>query len=136
MLSSCLQRFVSEAKRTDGTSYPPKTLYQMLCGLLRYTKECRPDPPNFLDRNDARFKKLRGTCDTVFRGLHEAGVGVQKNQLKYLLEMTKISFGTQVHLILLLHKDFKMLYFLCGQDVLLAWRTRAKGVEAISICSV
>ena len=78
ILSSCLQRFVSEAKRTDGTSYPPKTLYQMLCGLLRYTKECQPDPPNFLDRNDARFKKLRGTCDTVFRGLHEAGVGVQK----------------------------------------------------------
>ena len=26
---SCLQRFVSEARRVDGTLYPPKTLYQI-----------------------------------------------------------------------------------------------------------
>ena len=63
----------------NGTSYPPKTLYQMLCGLLLYTKNLSFQPylPNFLDLKDARFIRLRGTCDTVFRGLHESGVGVE-----------------------------------------------------------
>ena len=50
----------------------------MLCGLLRYSKDCQLDPPNFLNRQDVRFKKLHGTCDTVFRSLREAGVGTVK----------------------------------------------------------
>ena len=33
ILCGCLQRFVSEA-RSDGSPYPPRTLYQILCGLL------------------------------------------------------------------------------------------------------
>ena len=49
---SCLQRFVSKARRVDGTPYPPKTLYQILCGLLRHSREHQSDPPNFLDRKD------------------------------------------------------------------------------------
>ena len=32
VISECLQRFVSEARRADGTNYPPKTIYQMFCG--------------------------------------------------------------------------------------------------------
>lgn len=50
----------------------------MLCELLRYSKDCQLDPPNFLNRQDACFKKLHGTCDTVFRSLCEAGVGTVK----------------------------------------------------------
>ena len=34
VVCNCLQRFVSEAKRMDGIPYLPKTLYQILCGLL------------------------------------------------------------------------------------------------------
>ena len=34
--------------------------------------------PNFLNRQDACFKKLHGTCDTVFRSLRESGVGTVK----------------------------------------------------------
>ena len=53
VVCNCLQRFVSEAKRMDGTPYPRMTLYQILCGLLRrYTREFQPNPPNFLDRKD------------------------------------------------------------------------------------
>ena len=36
---SCLQRFVSEARRVDGMPYPPKTLFQILCSLLRHSRE-------------------------------------------------------------------------------------------------
>ena len=77
---NCLQRFVSEARRADGTQYPPKTLHQMFCALLRHSKECQPDPPNFLDRKDVHFKKLHSTYDVVFRSLHKSGIGT-KNQL-------------------------------------------------------
>ena len=69
-----LQQFVSEARRADGTQYPPKTLHQMLCAL----KECQPDLPNFLDRKDVHFKKLHSTCDVVFRSLHKSGIGTKK----------------------------------------------------------
>ena len=79
-----LQRFVAEARRTNGTPYPPKTLYQILCGLLRYFREVQPNPPNFLDRKDTRFKKLHGTCDSVFRDLHENGVGSEKKSAQVI----------------------------------------------------
>ena len=85
-ISGCLQRFVSEARRVDGTPYPPKTLYQILCGLLRYSKEHQTDPPNFLDRKDTRFKKLHGTCDVVFRALHQSGIGSKKTSAKVILD--------------------------------------------------
>lgn len=50
----------------------------MLCGILRHSKEYQPDPSNFLDRKDSRFKKLYSTCDVVFRSLHETGIGTKK----------------------------------------------------------
>ena len=78
ILCGCLQRFVSEARRSDGSSYPPRTLYQILCGLLRYSKSSQIDPPNFLDQKDARFRKLHNTCDVIFRSLHDEGIGADK----------------------------------------------------------
>ena len=42
-ISGCLQRFVSEARQVDGIPYPPKTLYQIVCGLLRYSREHQAD---------------------------------------------------------------------------------------------
>ena len=57
-ICDCLQRFVAEARRGDGTPYPARTFYQILCGLSWHSREIQPKPPNFLDRKDARFKKL------------------------------------------------------------------------------
>ena len=54
---NCLQRFVLEARREDGTRYPPKNIYSIPCGLLRHSRLVQDDPPNFLDRKDVRFKK-------------------------------------------------------------------------------
>ena len=66
VISEWWQWFVSEARRVDGTNYPPKTIYQMLCGLLCYSRENQSDPVNFLDRKDSWFKKLHTTCDVIF----------------------------------------------------------------------
>ena len=42
-----LDGFLSETRRTDGSLYPPKTVYQLLCGLLLYMKSQNPAAPNF-----------------------------------------------------------------------------------------
>ena len=77
-LCNHLKRFVAEARRGDGTPYRPKTLYQILCGLLCHSREVQPNVPNFLDRKDLRFKSLHCTCDSIFQNLHQSGIGAEK----------------------------------------------------------
>jgi len=56
----------------------------MLCGLLRHSRNLQSDPPNFLDQKDARFKKVHGICDVIFRPLHENGVGADKKSAQII----------------------------------------------------
>ena len=42
------------------------------------------DSSNFLDCKDTRFKKLHGTCDVVFRTLHQSGIGANKTSAKVI----------------------------------------------------
>ena len=80
IICKCLQRFVLEARREDSTPYPPKTVYQLLSGLLQHSRAVQSNPVNFLDRGDTRFKALHNTCDSEFRSLHEDGIGaIRKN---------------------------------------------------------
>ena len=79
-LSHWLSLFVSEVRKTDGSLYPPKSIYQLLCGLLRYMRQQDAFAPNFLDRKDGRFRELHGTCESVFRQLREKGVGADPKE--------------------------------------------------------
>ena len=47
--------FISETRHTDGSLYPPKTLYQLLCG---YMKSQNPAAPNILDRAEHTFAQI------------------------------------------------------------------------------
>ena len=38
LLNFCLSRFVVEARREDGKSYPPATIHNLLSGIYRYSK--------------------------------------------------------------------------------------------------
>ena len=58
----CLQRFVAEARRGDGTPYLARTLYWILCGLLRHAREVQPNLPNFLARKDVHFNPPTLVC--------------------------------------------------------------------------
>jgi len=88
---NCLQRFVGEV-RSDGLSFPPKTIYQMLCGLLRHSRNYQADATNLLDRKDTRFKKLHNSCDVIFCGLHEEGIGAEKKAAQVTLPEHKDKF--------------------------------------------
>ena len=72
-----LSRFVVGCRRRDGKHYPSTTLYQLLAGLLRYSRCKSKDCSNFLDKTDARFRELRGACDSVSRNLRKEGVGAE-----------------------------------------------------------
>jgi len=66
-ISKCLAMFVSEVRKSNGDMYPAKTIYQILCSILRFMRKWDPFVPNFLDQKDSRFLQLQGTCETVFR---------------------------------------------------------------------
>ena len=59
ILNEHLSRYIVETRKESGQSYPPSTLHQLLCGLLRYMRQTNPDALNFLDKKDTRFKPLQ-----------------------------------------------------------------------------
>ena len=77
ILNERLSRYIVETRKESGQSYPPSTLHQLLCGLLRYMRQTNPDALNFLDKKDTRFKPLQSTLDSYFHQLHASGVGRQ-----------------------------------------------------------
>ena len=101
-------KFVTEARREDGSPYPPKTLYEFLCELLRHSRVVQEDPPNFLDQKDVRFKKLHGTCNWVFRGLHENGVDTARKSAKIISEEIENQLWETDTLNVTTHKDYRM----------------------------
>ena len=68
----------------NGIAYPPKTLYQLMCGLLRHMKECNSDCPNFLDTKDNQFRTLLSAMDAHFHHLHSNGIGREIKHAKSL----------------------------------------------------
>ena len=68
-LNSWLSCFVMEVRRQDGKAYPPNTLHQLCCGILRYVRETKPNVDIFKDPEfasfrrtlDAEMKRLKGT---------------------------------------------------------------------------
>ena len=67
-----------ETGREDGQPYPPKTLDNIMSGLLRYTRSLPlKDQPNFLSKDNPCFKKLLVTCNNVHKSLRVPGVGAE-----------------------------------------------------------
>ena len=52
LLCTVLSLFLAEARKVNGERYPPKTLFQLMAGLLRHARSIDPNYPNFLDPKD------------------------------------------------------------------------------------
>ena len=76
ILCKYLSMFVVEARKKNGDNYPPSTLHQILCGILRHMRQLNATCPNFLDKGDKRFKVLHSTLDADFHSLHADGIGI------------------------------------------------------------
>ena len=77
LLNNHLSKFAVEARKANGEVYPPATIHQLLCGLLRHMRQSNQWCPNFLNKQDNNFHQLHGTLDALFHKLHSDGVGVQ-----------------------------------------------------------
>ncbi len=78
-----LCRFVLEARRKDGSVYPPNTLYQLCCGVLRFVREVKPELDIFRDRSFASFRK---TLDSEMKRLRSTGVGITTKKAEPITE--------------------------------------------------
>ena len=76
-LNHWLCLYVLETRRTDGKKYPITTVYQLLSGILRYMRTVDPECPNFLDRDNHKFKELHAAIDNLGRQLRTEGVGAE-----------------------------------------------------------
>ncbi|VDI45795.1 receptor-type tyrosine-protein phosphatase T [Mytilus galloprovincialis] len=69
-----LERFVMETRNQNGEEYPPKSLYYIVCGLLRHCRDMNVHDKNFLDQKDGRFAHFRRVLnakikDSLSKGL-------------------------------------------------------------------
>ena len=65
-LCKWLSLYVAEARKQDGSLFPPKSLYLLLTGLLHHMRSKNPTSPNFLDSNQLEFVSLHNVMDNVF----------------------------------------------------------------------
>ena len=86
ILSLHLSRFALETRKVNGEPYPPKTIHQLLCGLLRYMRDISPGCPNVLDKKDSRFKNFHVTLDSHYHNLHASGLGREVKHARVLSE--------------------------------------------------
>ena len=61
-------------RRHDGKEYPPNTLYQICCGILRYVRELKLQLDTF---RDAPFASFGHTLNAEMKHLKASGVGNQ-----------------------------------------------------------
>ena len=75
-----LGKFVLEVRKVDGSEYPPKTLYALVCCFKRYFEANGVHDINPISPNDPRFGGFRQTLDAEMQRLHARGLGTKKKQ--------------------------------------------------------
>ena len=61
-----------EVRRQDGAEYPPNSLHQLCCGILRYAREREPELDIF---RDTAFLPFQKTLDDEMKWLRAKGLG-------------------------------------------------------------
>ena len=85
-LCGWLCRFVAETRKADGGEYTPRSIYLLLAGLQRKIRQGNPkESINIF--TDAEFKELRNVCDSVFKRLHQKGVGSETKNTPVLTQL-------------------------------------------------
>ena len=64
---------MNETRKQDSEKYSPKTLYALLCRILREMMSQNPTYSNFLDRKDPTNFTI--TLDNLFKSLRSSGIG-------------------------------------------------------------
>jgi len=135
-LNKWLSYYVAETRNTNGECYPPATLYQLLCGLLRHMRLANPATPNFLDKKDSRFRGLQTVVDNTFKKLRAEGIGCNSKHTETLSkeEENKLwdsgVLGTSTPQALL-----RAVFYLNGKKLLPTW-ARAQESPALTVAAL
>lgn len=84
LLNKWLCVFVSETRNQNGEKYPPRTLYSLLTGILRYMRIENSNYPNFLEKNSPVFSGFAKTLDNIFKDLRKSGVGSESQHTEVI----------------------------------------------------
>ncbi len=80
-----LTRFVLEARKKDGSKYPPNSLHHLVCSLMRHIRQNgRPSTDFFKDPD---FAYLRQTLDAEMKRLTAARLASKPRQAEPLTEV-------------------------------------------------
>ena len=64
-----LAKFIVEVRKKDGTQYPPKSLYSLVCCFKRFFEANNQFDVNPLSAHDGRFGAFRQTLDAEMKTL-------------------------------------------------------------------
>ena len=78
LINFWLSRFVLEIRRRDGERYPPASLYQLCCGILRYLRAAGRAEVNIFEQ--AEFHTFRATLDSEMKRLNSTGQYIHKRR--------------------------------------------------------
>ena len=85
-----MQKFVLEIRREDGKEYPPNTLYQICCGIMRHIRKYSHEINFFIQPTFASFKK---TLDGEMKRLKANGVSIHVKRAQPLDCKKRNNFG-------------------------------------------
>jgi hypothetical protein len=85
-MSFWLGRFVMEARKKDGTEIPSRSIYLILCGLLRFLKDSGVYDKNFLDETNGEFTEFCKLVDARMKSLMDKGLGCEVKQADPILQ--------------------------------------------------
>ena len=70
-------------RKVTRQDYTPRSVYLILSGLQRHMRKLRPlDNMNLF--KDIYYKPLKNVCDSVFKQLHQKGVGTETKETPVL----------------------------------------------------
>ena len=81
-----LGKFILEVRKTDGSEYPPKLLYALVCCFKRFFEQNGVHGINPLNTSDVRFRDFRATIDSEMKRLHRLGLGMNSKQAEPILD--------------------------------------------------
>ena len=74
-LSYWMRKLVLEVRKKNGSMYPLKSLYALVCCFKRYYEANGVHNINPLDPSDAKFGSFRAVLDAEMKRLHSLGLG-------------------------------------------------------------
>ncbi len=83
-LQHWLTRFILEARKRDGSVYPPNTLHHICSGLMRHLRWTGKPQIDFF--KDDEFADFRASLDAEMKRLQSQGIGSKKRQAEVLTE--------------------------------------------------